>query len=138
MFVLNGFETVEALNSLDEGALDYLGIVDENQRVKILQAVGSLFVEPDFQFLRGVERDSGCFMSDKQTSQGDQENRSQLLGPSSSESGVSEEEFHDRSGQNIEEPYCQYQERGGRGGRSRSHRTQHVTNATIMMQGFSS
>lgn len=126
VFVLNGFETVAALNNLDEAELDYLGIRDLSVQNAVLIAVGSIFDSPDLQFSRGVERDSGCYMSDRQTSQGDQESRSQEPGPSSSESGVSEEEF------SVTE------ERIGRSGRSKNSRTLHVNTATMMMHGLSS
>ena len=119
VFVLNGFETVEALKTLDEAELDYLGIKDLNHQHAILMAVGSVTSVLEHQFIRGPERDSGCYMSDKMTSYGDQEVRSQGPGPSSSESGVSEEDCQDRRGRNREEELYQSQERVGVIGRKR-------------------
>eukprot|EP00090_Calanus_glacialis_P008472 TRINITY_DN16825_c0_g1_i1.p1 TRINITY_DN16825_c0_g1~~TRINITY_DN16825_c0_g1_i1.p1 ORF type:complete len:563 (-),score=138.93 TRINITY_DN16825_c0_g1_i1:64-1752(-) len=138
VFVLNGFETVEALKTLDEAELDYLGIKDPDHQHAILMAVGSIFSTAEHQFIRGPERDSGCYMSDRLTSCGDHEVRSQGPGPSSSESGVSEEEFQDRRGRSSEEELYQSQERVGRNGRNKSTRTLHVTNATRMMHGLPS
>jgi len=138
VFVLNGFETIEALETLDEAELDYLGVKDVDHQKAILTAVRSTFENTDHQFVRGPERDSGCYMSDRMTSQGEQESVSHGPGPSSSESGVSEEDFPDRRGRNSEEELYQTPERVGRSGRSKGSRTLHVTNATMMMHGLSS
>ena len=140
VFVLNGFESMEALESVNLAVLDYLGIKDVDHRNIILTALTTSLDNSD-QFIRGPERDSGCFMSDRMTShdQGSQEHPdqgSQGLVPSSSESGVSEEEFTDR--RNCEEEVYPTSERFGRSGRSKSSRAIHVTNATIMIHGLTS
>ena len=43
VFVLNGYEDLTLLKDLDEEELDYLGIIDENHREKLVKMSGMLF-----------------------------------------------------------------------------------------------